>query len=262
MHEIDNAVMHVQPDKLNILCIAASTSLCSLALKTATGVLRWDSSQTNQHSEQLLPAAADLNARAGLKKPNLIAVDIGPGAFTSLRVACGVAQGLALGWGCYVMPVQSLTALAHQAIATHSRHKIITCVIDARMNECYVAQYAVQSEVQDAAQDKKSNPILVQTHAPELLHYAQVTGLGAGCVIGNAAPVLAQWPTLASTVMDATPSAQGVLDAALAALHGGQSPVLPDYLQPLYVRNHVALTTAERAAQLTAANLTTQSKHL
>jgi tRNA threonylcarbamoyladenosine biosynthesis protein TsaB len=244
MHDIDDTVLHTDPDTLNILCIAASTARCSLLLKTPTSVLSWHSSQTNQHSEQLLPAVADLLAQAGLSKPDLIAVDIGPGAFTSVRVACGVAQGLALGWGCTVLPVQSLTALAHQAsaVATNPKHKTIACVIDARMSECYVARYALQALGQGAGY----GGCLIQNDVPTLLPYAQVMDLGVDCIIGNASAVLTQWASLAATVIDAVPSAQGVLEAALAALHSGEIPVLPEFLQPLYVRNQVALTTAER----------------
>jgi tRNA threonylcarbamoyladenosine biosynthesis protein TsaB len=246
MHDIDDTVLHTDPNTLNILCIAASTAQCSLVLKTSAGILSWHSAQTNQHSEQLLPAVSALLARAGLSQPDLIAVDIGPGAFTSVRVACGVAQGLALGWGCIVLPVQSLTALAHQASAVtiNPKHKTIACIIDARMNECYVARYAVQEVGHGVGHDV----CLIQSDAPTLLAYAQVMDLGVDCLIGNAAAVLTQWASLAATVIDAVPSAQGVLEAALAAIHSGETPVLPEFLQPLYVRNQVALTTAERTA--------------
>jgi tRNA threonylcarbamoyladenosine biosynthesis protein TsaB len=251
MHDIDDTVLHADPDKLNILCIAASTAQCSLVLKTSSGILSWHSAQTNQHSEQLLPAVADLLAQAGLSKPDLIAVDIGPGAFTSVRVACGVAQGLALGWGCTVLSVQSLTALAHQAsaVAINPKNKTIAIagIIDARMNECYVARYAVQA----LGQGVGHGVCLIQNDVPTLLPYAQVMDLGVDCVIGNANAVLTQWASLAATVIDAVPSAHGVLEAALAALHSGEKPVLPEFLQPLYVRNQVALTTAERLSTRT-----------
>lgn len=218
----------------NVLAIAASAALCSLELHTPAGVQHWQSSDANQHSEQILPAVASLLAQAGISQPDLIAVDIGPGAFTSVRVACGVAQGLALGWGCKVLAVQSLTALAQQAHALNPSAGTISSIIDARMNECYVAHYAV------------TNGAVVQTAAPTLMAYAAVMNLGVDCVIGNASAVLPQWASLAATVFDALPSAQGVL--LQAGYEPSASALLPEFLQPLYVRNQVALTAAERAA--------------
>jgi tRNA threonylcarbamoyladenosine biosynthesis protein TsaB len=218
----------------NVLAIAASAALCSLALRTSAGVLHWQSSDLNQHSEQILPAVAALLSQAGVKQPDLIAVDIGPGAFTSVRVACGVAQGLALGWGCKVMAVQSLTALAQQAQVLNPSANTLASIIDARMNECYVAHYAVL------------NGVVTQTAAPKLMPYAAVVNLNVACVIGNASAVLPQWASLAATVLDALPSAQGVLLQAFRETSA--STMLPELLQPLYVRNQVALTAAERAA--------------
>jgi tRNA threonylcarbamoyladenosine biosynthesis protein TsaB len=218
----------------NVLAIAASAALCSLALRTPDGVQHWQSSDQNQHSEQILPAVALLLAQAGIEQPDLIAVDIGPGAFTSVRVACGVAQGLALGWGCKVLPVQSLTALAQQAHALNPAANTVACIIDARMNECYVAHYSVL------------NGGLFQTAAPSLVAYAAVMNLDVDCVIGNASAVLPQWSSLAASVLDALPCAQGVLQQA--CYEPLTSAMLPECVQPLYVRNQVALTAAERAA--------------
>jgi tRNA A37 threonylcarbamoyladenosine modification protein TsaB len=143
-----------------------------------------------------------------------------------------------------VLPVQSLTALAYQAVAISPLHKKITCVIDARMNECYVAQYATQNY--------NGGFEVSQTSAPALLAYESIQNLNLSthCVIGNAATVLPQWSGLANNAIDAAPSAQGVLDAALAALRSGELPVLPEHLQPLYVRNQVAFTAAQRLAGL------------
>jgi tRNA threonylcarbamoyladenosine biosynthesis protein TsaB len=226
----------------NILCIAASTSQCSLLLKTPTDSYAWRSDTVNQHSEQLLPAVAELLAKAGLSQPDLIAVDIGPGAFTSVRVACGVAQGLALGWDCPVLGVQSLTALAYQALAINKRLGNVTCVIDARMNECYVAKYG---QIYSA---------LKQTSPPRLVPYEAIKGLNTDTVIGNALLVVPQWRFLSNEtsascmVIDESPSAQGVLAAALAALHDGAKTDSAETLQPLYVRDQVALTTEQRLA--------------
>jgi tRNA A37 threonylcarbamoyladenosine modification protein TsaB len=145
-----------------------------------------------------------------------------------------VAQGLALGWECGVMAVQSLTALAQQCSTLAPNAKTVACVLDARMNECYVAHYAL-------------TPVgVVQTRTPSLLAYEQVMNLQVDAVIGNAAAVLHQWQGLAAKVFDALPSAEGVLAQVL--MQGRSALVFPEHLQPLYVRNQVALTTVQRAA--------------
>lgn len=220
----------------NILAISASAGPCSLVLKTANASHAWESSDLNQHSEQILPAISGLLERAGLQKPDLIAVDIGPGAFTSVRVACGIAQGLALGWGCKVQAVESTSALAYQALAMGKQDRSVLCVLDARMGECYVARF-----------DVDSNGVLQRT-APHLLSYAALADLAieSGCsMIGNSSAVIPQWEQLSSDVRTAVPSAQGVLDFVF---NNPPNALDPEALQPLYVRNQVALTRDERAA--------------
>jgi tRNA threonylcarbamoyladenosine biosynthesis protein TsaB len=166
----------------------------------------------------------------------LIAVDIGPGAFTSVRVACGIAQGLALGWDCEVYAVQSLTAMAQQARALDTAPRSVACILDARMNECYVAHYQILADG------------VAQTLAPALVAYSQVAHLKVDTVIGNAHTVLPQWTNLAANVYDAAPTAQGVLDQVLYAFDAFFAPTPLALLQPLYVRNQVALTALQRAA--------------
>jgi tRNA threonylcarbamoyl adenosine modification protein YeaZ len=94
----------------------------------------------NGGSERVLPWARELLAEAGITQAQLdgIAFGAGPGGFTGLRLACGVAQGLAWGLDLPVLPVSSLEALA---LACGERD-VWTC-LDARMNEVYVAAYRV-----------------------------------------------------------------------------------------------------------------------
>ena len=96
------------PKYPNVLAIAASGAGSSLCLKLGVAhptLFHWESAALNQQSEQLLPAIQALLAQAGLTKPDVIAVDTGPGAFTSVRMAVAVAQGLALGWDCPTIAV-------------------------------------------------------------------------------------------------------------------------------------------------------------
>ncbi|MFQ6746533.1 tRNA (adenosine(37)-N6)-threonylcarbamoyltransferase complex dimerization subunit type 1 TsaB, partial [Bordetella pertussis] len=103
---------------LNLLAFETSSSRCGVALLTEHGaepvvaVLEHEGAQ--EHAERLLPMARELLARAGLAPEALQAVAFGqgPGGFTGLRVAWGVAQGIALGLGIPVLPVVS-----HEAVA-------------------------------------------------------------------------------------------------------------------------------------------------
>lgn len=249
-----------------VLAIAASAALCSISLRTQQHSLYWESTDTNQHSEQILPAIANLLSQAQLGKPDVIVVDVGPGAFTSVRVACGVAQGLGLGWGCPVVAVNSLAALAQQALALHPQACAFISVLDARMSECYVACFSARQNAQQTSDptlnstlnstviSTANQTVIACTTMPQLMSYAQVdtlNTLSADVVIGNAAAVIKNWPDLAPIVIDALPSARGVLaqfDADI--LHQHVNYLQPEQLAPLYVRDQVAYTAAQRLAGL------------
>ncbi len=248
---LDYLTSNPVPAPITFLAISASTSVCCVLLDTPTQQYHWQTAQSNQHSEQLLPAIQNLLQQAGLTQVDCIAVDIGPGAFTSVRVACAVAQGLALGWGCGVLMVESLTALAYQhqqhqqhqqqhTQTTTQAHTLVLTVLDARMNECYAAMYHVEPHGH-----------VTQTLPARLIPY-DLQGFDAVYehVIGNMADILPQWNVMGAAQTSAQPLASGVLMAAKMQLAHGVLPVLPEHILPLYVRNQVAFTTAERLAQL------------
>lgn len=228
-----------------LLAIESSSQYCSLALATPHGVFEHHIGQAQQHSAQLLPAVAALLAQAKVSQPDLIAVAIGPGAFTSVRVAVGTVQGLALGWGCEVLAVGSLAALAQYARRSQglSAGARVVAMLDARMGEAYCASY----EVADAA--------LHCTVAPHLIAYeAQSTSdAPADYVVGNAAAMMPHWGTWGRASIEALPLALDVLTLAQQGLADGSLRAMdPALLQPLYVRDQVALTELQRSATLAA----------
>ena len=126
---------------MRLLALDTSTECCSVAL-SLDGDIRLRSQLTERsHAELVLPMVEGLLAEAGLKLADLdgLAFGRGPGAFTGLRIAAGVVQGLALGAGLVVAPVSSLAAVAEQ-IAAALGELVLICN-DARMGEVYWAVY-------------------------------------------------------------------------------------------------------------------------
>ncbi|MCZ8411581.1 tRNA (adenosine(37)-N6)-threonylcarbamoyltransferase complex dimerization subunit type 1 TsaB, partial [Achromobacter dolens] len=152
--------------ELNLLALETSSSRCGVALlrvshgRLEVAVREHEGSQ--EHAERLLPMANDLLAEAGLAPAALQAVAFGqgPGGFTGLRVACGVAQGMAMGLGIPVLPVVS-----HQAVAAQAGggpDDAIVVALDARMNEVYLAVYRQgASPTGEPAWDTLQAPLLI-----------------------------------------------------------------------------------------------------
>src|SRR5690606_14015098 len=119
---------------------------------------------TAEHAERLLPMVDELLAQAGIGRNELsdVAFGQGPGGFTGLRVACGVAQGMALALDVPVIPVGSLLAAAERVrMLAGSAPALHVIVQDARMGEVYLAAYRSVGE-SDWEQDQA--PILLNAH--------------------------------------------------------------------------------------------------
>jgi len=244
--------------KLTLLAFETSSSRCGVALLRDDGdespridLLEHEGAQ--EHAERLLPMARELLARAGLAPSDLQAVAFGqgPGGFTGLRVACGVAQGMALGLGVPVLPVVS-----HQAVAAESGagpQDAVLVALDARMEEVYLAAYARQ----DAGWCELQAPMLIaagevmpwaQHHLPEWSARAgrPLALLRAGDA-WDAYPGLAEAGEGTPRCAALRPGAVSVARLARQAWLRGQA-VPPEAAAPLYVRDKVAFTTAERLA--------------
>jgi tRNA threonylcarbamoyladenosine biosynthesis protein TsaB len=117
---------------MKILAIEASSELGSVALLADGSIASRRIEGASRHSESVLGEARDLLAEAGLSVSSLdaVAFGAGPGAFTGLRLACGVAQGLALGADLGIAAIGSLDAIALQSGAER-----VFVATDARMGE-------------------------------------------------------------------------------------------------------------------------------
>ena len=133
---------------MNVLGFDTATAATAVALLTSDGVVREVSDDPAEgdrprHATKLLPLAAGLLDRAGLDWPalDLIAVGIGPGTFTGLRIGIATARALAQGASAELVGVSSLRALT-VAAASDSPQRPVAAMIDARRGELFVAAYA------------------------------------------------------------------------------------------------------------------------
>jgi tRNA threonylcarbamoyladenosine biosynthesis protein TsaB len=247
--------------RIVLLALDTSTEFCSVALLSAgsdgdAGASAADPAAAApclwvRHeatgavsSTRLLPAIRELFDEAGLALADCdaIAFGSGPGSFTGLRTATGVAQGLAFGLDIPVVPVGTLLACAESARLRDPSANRVMAALDARMDEVYWADYAwndAQHEwrtVHPASLDAPHNMTLPD--APFTLAGNAAAAFGDRLVAASRARVIDT---------EAVPNAMPVAMVALRAFRAGRT-VPADQAAPEYIRDKVAQTTAERMA--------------
>jgi tRNA threonylcarbamoyladenosine biosynthesis protein TsaB len=238
-----------------LLALDTSTEFCSVALLSAANDAADPSASEPRvwvrheatgavSSTRLLPAIRELFNEAGLVLAdcNAIAFGSGPGSFTGLRTATGVAQGLAFGLDCPVVPIGTLLTCAESARLRNPAATRVLAALDARMDEVYWADYAW-----DEAQGEWRTVQSASLDAPHQLVLPDVPFTLAGnaaAVFGERLPAMA---AAQSVDGEALPHALPLAHAALRALRAGRT-VPADQAAPEYVRDKVAQTTAERMA--------------
>ena len=237
--------------------LAFDTSTDRMSIGVSDGAQQWlhEGAGGPLSSTSLIPAILQLLADAGLRLDQLdaIAFGRGPGSFTGLRTACAVAQGLALGAGVPVLPVDSLLALAEEArfqwALGNTAPPTITALLDARMDEMYVQHFRLS----DGACQALTPCVLVRPEALQLsavLPAAEDSGIeDQHGLAGNVFEVYAaRLPALVAdcTRLTALPGAAAMLRLAPTLLAAGAAQDASQAL-PLYIRDKVALTTDERA---------------
>ncbi|RJG16325.1 tRNA (adenosine(37)-N6)-threonylcarbamoyltransferase complex dimerization subunit type 1 TsaB [Massilia cavernae] len=225
-----------------ILAIETSSELASCALLNGDTVLARESAGVRTHSQTILPMVQELLAEAGLtlQQCDAIAFGAGPGSFTGVRTACGIAQGLAFGANLPVVPMVTLEAVA---LACHQQSGAteILAVLDARMGEVYWAQYHYDGGLKVVAE-----PALC---APADVSPVPVAAPLAACGNGfSAYPEAFAGRGFAAGALDTIlPHARELAQLAGPALAAGQAVTAAE-AQPIYLRNKVAYTSAERQA--------------
>ncbi|CAN7459813.1 tRNA (adenosine(37)-N6)-threonylcarbamoyltransferase complex dimerization subunit type 1 TsaB [Massilia sp. LjRoot122] len=227
-----------------ILAIETSSELASCALLAGDHVIARSTSGVRTHSQSILPMVQELlrEAGLGLADCDAIAFGAGPGSFTGVRTACGVAQGLAFGAGLPVLPMVTLEAMA-EACRARTQATEVLAVLDARMGEVYWAQYR-----HDAARGAWIEVAAPALCAPQDLEPLPAEGLAA-CGNGFSAypEAFAGKAFAAGALDDILPHARELALLGAPALAAGLA-VPAAQAQPLYLRNKVAYTSAERQA--------------
>ncbi|MBK9493300.1 MAG: tRNA (adenosine(37)-N6)-threonylcarbamoyltransferase complex dimerization subunit type 1 TsaB [Aquimonas sp.] len=231
---------------MHLLAIETSTEVCSVALLSGESLIARHEFAPRRHAELVLPWIDGLLAEAGLARAalDLIAVGIGPGAFTGVRLAVALGHGLALGLDRPLLGVSTLDVLAAGALEAGP---VLAC-LDARMGEIYAAEYV---QGRDGTLHQIGPSIVMP---PSIWEWQSTHGCARGTGLGAANGVLGQrllaqggWTLQA----DALPHAADLARLALARFHAGEVCSL-EQVQPIYLRDKVAQTLAERGMPLPA----------
>jgi tRNA threonylcarbamoyladenosine biosynthesis protein TsaB len=223
---------------VNILAFDTSTEYLSLALRKGSETFQYDCNAGQTHSQIILPQIQAMLDKANLQLSDLqcIAFGAGPGSFTGVRIAAGVAQGLGFGANLPVVSVCTLLALAEASGAD----KVIAC-LDARMGEMY---HAVYEKVDDTWRCI-IEPGLYKPDTVPTVEGAGWVGAGSGwqTYAEQLSAVYAE--QLQSTQPHQLPSSAAILKLALPIFAKGEARPASEAM-PMYIRNRVALKTAER----------------
>ena len=222
---------------MNLLSLDTSTEFLSLALQLDDKLFTHTQLAGNASSTLILPQIQAMLDTANVKLGDLdgIAFGAGPGAFTGVRIACGVAQGLGFGANVPVVGVNTLHAIAQASGAS----KVIVCT-DARMGEVYFAAL----EKNEEAWVELSATQVCKPEAAPMLASDDWVGVGSGWAVYD--KVLSAHFSVTEKLPHITPTAEAILQLAAPIFAAGQAKPASD-ARPIYIRNRVALTSLERA---------------
>ncbi|MFC4727809.1 tRNA (adenosine(37)-N6)-threonylcarbamoyltransferase complex dimerization subunit type 1 TsaB [Coralloluteibacterium thermophilus] len=232
---------------MKLLAIETATEACSVAVAVHGAVIERFEIAPRRHAELVLPWAEALLAEAGVRRSELdaVAVGRGPGAFTGVRLAVSIAQGIALALDRPVVPVSTLAVLAMRAKAVaEAPPGPVLAAIDARMGEIYAGVFAPDAAGLMRARDVE------RVGAPDALQLPdgfEGIGVGTGFAAGEGALRARLGTALQACDPEALPHAGDLARLALAAFVEGGA-IAPERVEPAYLRDKVALTAAEQRA--------------
>ena len=217
---------------MKVLAIDTATERCSVALRIDGVVIERSVETARGHADLVLPMVQEVLAEAAVALTALdgIAYGRGPGAFTGVRIAIGVVQGLAFGAGLRTVGVSNLAAVAQQVAAASAR--ILVCM-DARMNEVYWGEFGCDPETAlvTAAGAEAVGP-------PDSVHSSPLPTILAGNGFRAYPQLAARFDNLSAH--DLLPHAAPIALLGEARLRAGEGLAAWE-AQPVYLRNNVAV---------------------
>ncbi len=226
---------------MKILALDTATEACSAALLAGTEVRMRYEVLGRGHAERLLPMVDEILAEAGTQLADLdaIAFGRGPGAFTGVRIAVSLAQGLGLGSGLPLVPVSDLRALAAAALALTATDSALVC-LDARMGEVY---WGLARSGPDGGCELLAEGLAAALAVPAPPAGSRPVAAGHGWSAYPAleerfgASLAARWPLL-------LPDAATIARLAAVELRAGRT-VSAAQAEPVYLRNDVATRSSK-----------------
>jgi tRNA threonylcarbamoyladenosine biosynthesis protein TsaB len=226
-----------------IIAIETSTELASAALLHNDQVIARQASGAQTHSQSVLPMVQNLLLEAGLSlvQCDAVAFGAGPGSFTGVRTACGIAQGLAFGADLPVVAVGTLLAMAEACREQFGAANVLA-LLDARMEEVYWAQYRFDGEWRTVVDPTLSPVTRIESAEPAIM---------CGNALAAYEAAFLRFPASVERRPSVMPHARQI--ARLGQISCVQGKFVPARdAQPVYLRNKVALTTVERLSKVAA----------
>ena len=227
---------------MKLLAFETATEACSVAVWDDGRVLERFEIAPRRHAELALPWAEDLLAEAGIARSQLdaVAVGRGPGAFTGVRLAIALVQGIALALDRPVVARSTLEVLAMRAEGADDAR--VLAAIDARMDEVYSQAFVRTADGLRALDDAR-------VCAPDAVALPDTADGWVGTGFSAAEHALQTRLSGRFTYIDATalPRAADLARLAAAAFARGET-LAPERVEPAYLRDNVALTLVEQTA--------------
>ena len=224
---------------MKLLAFETATEACSVALWIDGQVRERFEVAPRRHAELALPWAEALLVEAGLAKSQLdaVAVGRGPGAFTGVRLAIAMAQGIALALDRPIVGVSTLAALAMQA-----KGERILAAIDARMGEVYLGAFERRADGMHLLVNE-----VVAKPASAAIPDGSWTAVGTGFSAADGTLQQRLQGRLLSVDAHALPHAVDVARLGAVAFERGEA-VAAERIEPAYLRDNVALTLVQQQA--------------
>ena len=230
---------------MKILAIETATDACSAAVYLDGQIHSVFAIAARQHTQLILPQIETVLAQANIKLSDVdaLAFGCGPGAFTGLRIAAGVTQGLSLAADIPAIAISSLAAMAQGAYQKYQCKKMYVG-LDARMQQVYWGEYHIQAGY-CVLQGQEQ---LITPHEFSLSHPEAQGFVGIGSAWHVYQQELQHHIQVESSPRFQTlyPSAEYVAYLA-AAQYKQQQYLYEGEIQPVYLRNKVAQTLIERS---------------